>query len=116
MNTTAGRQMGFDYNLQNDDCSNPPITNLASYVGICTALGGEQDLSAQERHVSEPLRANVRDTDLLAVRQAILAGSDPLGSAYCALKSPSERRVQGQTFTPAAVVAAMIGLAEARTA
>lgn len=44
------------------------------------------------------------------LRRAIARGEDPLGDALCRLRPPSERRPLGATYTPAAVVEAMLGL------
>jgi hypothetical protein len=44
----------------------------------------------------------------------IRAGVDPLGDAFCRVRAATRRRSAGQTFTPAPVVAAMVGWA-ART-
>ena len=41
---------------------------------------------------------------LEAVRRRILAGEDPLGDAFCRIRSPADRRSQGATFTPPAIV------------
>ncbi len=38
----------------------------------------------------------------------ILDGGDPLGEAFCALRSPSERRNLGATFTPGPMVRSML--------
>ena len=40
-------------------------------------------------------------------RREIRAGSDPLGSAYCMVHSPAERRTRGQTFTPVGLIHGM---------
>ena len=45
-----------------------------------------------------------------AVRQ-ILAGYDPLGTAYCRIHSPQARRASGQTFTPLKPVESMFAWA-----
>src|SRR5262245_53731017 len=33
-------------------------------------------------------------------RKAIIAGCDPLGDVFCALRSPVERRARGAVYTP----------------
>lgn len=48
------------------------------------------------------------------VVDAIRAGTDPLGAAYCTVKSPKERRDTGQTFTPIEAVTGMFTWAEAQ--
>ena len=48
---------------------------------------------------------------MTAARDRIRAGEDPLGDAFCALRSPAGRRVLGQTFTPPPVIESMIAWA-----
>jgi adenine-specific DNA-methyltransferase len=52
-----------------------------------------------------------RPTRLIAVRDALLRGGDPLGDALGALRSPEVRRRRGATYTPPALVEAMVGWA-----
>ncbi len=67
------------------------------------------EIAAAERHQS-PISG-----DLVALtRLAILAGTDPLGTAYCLIESPEQRRGSGQTFTPIEAVLGMYAWAEAR--
>ena len=53
----------------------------------------------------------VERTVLEETRTAILAGIDPLGEAFCHLRSPRERRAQGAIYTPQTIVNAMISWA-----
>ena len=46
-----------------------------------------------------------------AVRQAILLGEDPLGTALCALRTTEERRSIGAVYTPPALVECMVSWA-----
>jgi hypothetical protein len=48
---------------------------------------------------------------IAAFRAAIEAGADPLGEAFCKARSPARRRPMGATFTPPAIVAAMLAWA-----
>ena len=48
------------------------------------------------------------------LRDRIRAGEDPLGEAFCVIRTPRQRRGAGQTFTPAPVVDSMVAWA-ART-
>ncbi len=52
-------------------------------------------------------------SDVTAIRAQIRAGADPLGEAFCRIRSATQRRSSGQTFTPAPVVAAMVDWAAA---
>lgn len=47
------------------------------------------------------------------VKKQIKAGRDPLGEAFCLLRSPEVRRAQGATYTPASVAKAMVSWASA---
>lgn len=46
------------------------------------------------------------------VRADIQSGGDPLGIAFCAVRSPEARRDLGATYTPKQIVDAMVGWAE----
>lgn len=46
----------------------------------------------------------------------IRAGHDPLGAAFCSLRSPLERRGKGATYTPTAIVDAMVAWAKTQKA
>ena len=41
------------------------------------------------------------------IRDQIKAGHDPLGDLFCSIRQPAERRTNGATFTPTAIVQAM---------
>ncbi len=45
------------------------------------------------------------------IRARIRDGEDPLGEAYCAIRSPQERRRLGQTYTPPEIIGSMVGWA-----
>ncbi len=53
---------------------------------------------------------------LAALREAVAEGRDPLGDAFCALRSAERRRPDGATYTPAAIVDAMVAWAAERPA
>jgi adenine-specific DNA-methyltransferase len=85
-------------------------------AGVASALGasrvgkpsdGERSLLAGARAASKALVARVSD--------AIARGEDPLGDAFCRLRSPAERRPSGATYTPDVIVRAMLGWAAQRT-
>jgi len=54
-------------------------------------------------------------TLLTRFRTAITQGHDPLGDAFLAARSPSDRRHLGATYTPPALVASMLAWAASRT-
>ena len=45
------------------------------------------------------------------LKARILAGEDPLGEAFCRIRSVQQRRSSGQIFTPRPVIAAMVNWA-----
>ena len=82
---------------------------LASWLGAGSVAGwsgAERDLAAR---AGERGPGSVRA--VTAARDRIRAGEDPLGDAFCALRSPAGRRVLGQTFTPPPVIESMIAWA-----
>ncbi len=84
--------------------------DLASVAGVL--IGKAIRLSAAERHLV-PRRSAVPTRTLKAIRAAIRAGDDPLGEAFCRIRTPGERRSQGATYTPKPIVDAMIAWAAA---
>jgi adenine-specific DNA-methyltransferase len=85
------------------------LITLASWLGAGSVAGwsaAERDLAARAGdHWPGSDRA------VTAARDRIRAGEDPLGDAFCALRSPAGRRVLGQTFTPPPVIESMIAWA-----
>jgi hypothetical protein len=82
---------------------------LASWLGAGSVAGwsgAEGDLAAR---AGERGPGSIRA--VTAARDRIRAGEDPLGDAFCALRSPAGRRVLGQTFTPPLVIESMIAWA-----
>ena len=83
-------------------------------VGLCFALGADRvrGLSAAERALpSSPPPAGTIEW----VRSQIAAGDDPLGEWLCGLRSATDRRHRGATYTPHDIVAAMLAWAEQRS-
>jgi SAM-dependent methyltransferase len=79
------------------DALPPPVTSEGDLARVCRALLGAAP--------AVPRRL------VTAFEEAIAAGGDPLGDAFTRLRSPAERRPRGATYTPAPIVAAMIGWA-----
>lgn len=92
--------------------SQVPITSLPQLVATALALGAEDipGWAAAEKELLEDAGAPAENLD--AIRDLIDLGGDPLGDAFCALRSADERRPQGQTYTPAAIVKAMLAWAQ----
>lgn len=81
----------------------PELVGLAVRLGA-REVGGwsrlEQGLARGAPAVAERLVAETR--------AAILAGRDPLGEAFCALRDPAVRRPMGATYTSAPIIDAMV--------
>ena len=72
---------------------------------------GALDVPSSGQEPPAPVDLPAPDPVLVAgLRRAIARGEDPLGDALCRLRPPRKRRPLGATYTPAAVVAAMLGL------
>lgn len=90
------------------------IADERTLAALACALGAadvpaltpaETDLLAD---APDPPRNLVRE-----IRRAIEGHADPLGDAFCALRSPEERRKEGAVYTPPAIVDAMLSWAQA---
>jgi adenine-specific DNA-methyltransferase len=82
---------------------------LAGWLGAGSGAGwsgAERDLATRAGD-----RGPGSDRAVTVARDRIRAGEDPLGDAFCALRSPASRRVLGQTFTPPPVIESMIAWA-----
>lgn len=78
-------------------------------AAIAVALGAPEvpGWSSAETALTRRL-PDVSRRDLSEVSRAIQRGYDPLGAAFCRLRSPETRRPQGATYTPNIIVRAMI--------
>ena len=78
---------------------------------VAASLVTERELGAVATTLAgEPKRAVARPGNGLvaALRNEIRAGEDPLGEAFCRIRTPEERRSQGATYTPPAIVDHML--------
>lgn len=84
------------------------IATLDELVAACRALGAEDvaGLSTAEKELPEAKRPS--KVAVAALKTAIRNGADPLGDAFCSIRSAEDRRPQGQTYTPDVIVAAML--------
>ena len=95
------------------------IRDERELAAICAALGARHvaGWTAREAALVASAPANTLDPRRLqAIRAALQQGRDPLGAAFCALRSPATRRPAGATYTPPALVDAMIAWARAEIA
>jgi adenine-specific DNA-methyltransferase len=98
-----------------------PLSEFATTEGllaaVCAALLNDStQLDAAEGALVGP--AAVPAQVLVWARAAVVAGGDPLGDVFCALRSPADRRDLGQFYTPDRIVTAMcswvLGMSPAR--
>lgn len=76
-----------------------PLLTERELGAVAAALANADGTSA-----AEPSRRSVTR----AFRDRILAGGDPLGEAFCRIRTPQERRSQGATYTPPAIIDHML--------
>jgi hypothetical protein len=83
-----------------------------SLISVALALGARDvaGWSGSEECVARDVPI-LRSSDVAEFRKSILAGEDPLGESFCAIRSPEERRPRGATYTPYQIVRAMIAWA-----
>jgi adenine-specific DNA-methyltransferase len=101
----------------------PPLVDMGSvfkseddFVSACLTLGADRVVDLSVSEVDSLARAPKLDRGTASwLRKSIVDGQDPLGDAYCSLKSAIERRNQGAVYTPARIVAAMVEWAKERT-
>lgn len=89
------------------------MTNRANQpVQAAEPLQTERELGAVAADLAGttgPLAARPPEQALVeTLRDEIQAGGDPLGEAFCRIRTPRERRDQGATYTPAAIVDNML--------
>ena len=75
-------------------------TSVPELVAFAVALGADQvgDLAPRSALIQEADSAPT-ECEVDWIKNLIRAGEDPLGDAYCAIRSPQERRPLGQTYT-----------------
>lgn len=83
------------------------MTTENQLAAIAAALVGDMaTLAPHERKLIG--KAKAAPDEVAAMRALILAGTDPLGDLFGQIRSAETRRDQGATYTPPAIVAAMI--------
>lgn len=86
------------------------IDGLDTLLGAALALGA-REVAGWSKHETQQLdaAATVGDDLVVQLRQAINRGEDPLGDAFCRIRTAEARRPLGQTYTPTQIVTSMIG-------
>jgi len=90
------------------------LRNETDLISAAVALGARtvSGWSWQEERLAS--KAQPIATDRVAqLTTSIRNGFDPLGSAFCRLRSPETRRSVGATYTPSTIVASMLRWAKA---
>jgi hypothetical protein len=107
MGGKVGNQPKLFYN-PDEIASEIQLAQIAFSLGASKVRG----LSAQEDALFQKVPS---DVDSLAnkVFASIQRGEDPLGEAFCALRSPLVRRSSGAVYTPSLIVNAMVQWASA---
>lgn len=91
------------------------ILSEADLIVSAIALGAENvgRWTQQETvFVSSSIDARISKKQVATLRDLIRSGHDPLGEAFCALRSSEECRENGATYTPGPIVQTMMDWAE----
>lgn len=93
----------------------PTIASRAELIALAVGLGARDvpGWSEDEAALARDLPPLSEDA-MAAAWRAIARGGDPLGEIFCRLSTPEERRPLGATYTPPAIVAAMLAWAAAQ--
>jgi adenine-specific DNA-methyltransferase len=84
------------------------LDSLDALVSAALHLGAESVAGWSDEERALVKRTPVVDEHVEHLRERIAAGADPLGDAYCRIRSGEERRGLGQTYTPPAIVSSML--------
>ena len=82
--------------------------DLVAAAWRLAAQGSLRDLSEAEHHLVRDCSDNSCEVDATRLADQLRAGKDPLGEAFTRLRSASQRRVMGATYTPPEIVSAMV--------
>jgi len=84
-------------------------TTEQELVALALALGARdvRGWSKAETALAATAAATPAARVVSAARAAVRAGADPLGDAFCALRTPAARRPAGATYTPTEIVRVM---------
>jgi len=97
----------------------PIFKKEAELASVAEAMGASsvRGLSSAEKALLDNLprsRSLFLNEALQDVQELIRRGLDPLGDAFCLLRSPEHRRSLGATYTPTAIVESMLDWAAAQ--
>jgi adenine-specific DNA-methyltransferase len=87
-------------------------------IGAAVSLGANDVTPWSEQETTMARRARdakpLTKATLSKLKDLICAGFDPLGEAFCTLRSSEDRRADGATYTPGPIVRAMVDWAAAQ--
>jgi adenine-specific DNA-methyltransferase len=101
-----------NYELEMDAswlCSESDLISAALSLGARKIRGWSPQ---EERLATKAVPVNCELSTQIAKR--IRSGHDPLGSAFCRIRTPEARRTLGATYTPTAIVSSMLNWARAQ--
>ena len=113
--TSGGLQLAFPWSESGeiprlDNCT---VSSEKMIAGVALALGADSvgPLSKLElslvRGAPDPDPAHIEE-----IRLRIQQGCDPIGTAFCSVRSPATRRKSGAVYTPEVIVRAMLDWAQ----
>lgn len=91
--------------------SAPLVTSEGDLAALALALGANASPSVSIYKLDTLILGKPRTFTrpaLDALRDQIRNGDDPLGEAFCRIRSPETRRSKGAVYTPSAIVGAML--------
>ncbi len=100
---------GRQQHLWNDFAS--VLATEKELVAAAIGLGAEDIGPLSEREIALAKAAtdnSIPEQNLARIKELIRSGYDPLGEVFCALRSSGERRENGATYTPGAIVQTMV--------
>ena len=84
------------------------ITSEGALSGLALSLIGDSGLLSEQEEALRLSALPISDELAEQTRALILSGFDPLGDAFCMLRTPEVRRTAGATYTPRLIVDAMV--------
>lgn len=88
-------------------------TSVPELVAFAVALGAGRVGTLADDEIALVQKADCAPSasEIDWIRKLIQAGGDPLGDAYCEIRTPQERRPLGQTYTPRSIIQSMVAWA-----
>lgn len=97
------------------ELSHPSITSYETLIDTALRLGARDVTGWSKEETSLARTSEETKNSLRGIRDEIRSGADPLGTAFCQLRSSLTRRELGQTYTPKSIVDSMMQWADSET-